>query len=976
MWYKEGTISVVQGSAGVTGVGTNFVSNTRTGDMFVGPDGKIYEVVNAHDQLTLGISPAYAGPSVSNTPTYYVVPVQGYVKLAVDRLHAIAEGIANIDADVAAAALSAAQAEASRLAAEVAEANAAASQGQASTAETNASASAASSLASATASQTSAEASAASAAQALSSANTATTQAGLAKTSADAMQAMAISPFIGPFTALGDGVTDDTAAFAAFEAIHRGRTVDLNNRTVLVTAIPSKNAYVNGRFKLGDFTKPAIEPNSFLADPVYYEHFGGQLAELRDMLLNPLAQFIGLVFIGDSQTWGSGTGESSTSDPRTGFLSDPRDFGGTPNVPNTFRDFILKSYGRGATVAFSNWPTAPTGQCIATITFAERIQTMWNGLFTIVPGGSNVSATEVFAASLPTGKRVNLSSGNVALETSHTVSWRFTGKSFRLFHSTVASTASNYEIFVNGVSLGVKSTAASDNPGWVEGGGNFHDWSFPFAVNALIELKTRRMGATGNRVVYLDGIGVTKVVRITNQGIIGASSDSYRIRNLVSADNMALRTDDKFAFVQMGTNDRIKGSIGGSENDIQIRYEAMLAAIPAGISKVLMCSSPAENEVPATYFTDMSEIRAMIIRVAKEQGFDFIDNYTALRRNDPRCWSNDGLHPNALGYTVVAKNIFNAIETSREVISKAQAATNASLVEVVATKVPKTDIIDNVTTDDATKVLSAKQGKFLYELLQSNNVSAVAYKFITTAGQTTLTGLDSGGKNLVYTPGAVMLVTGQGFDYWDGYDYTATDGTSIVFTEAFVAGEEIGVVVFGTFSLADHYTKAEDDAKFVTKTAVIDLAHGGTGATTAAAARTALGLGSAAVAPIVGTVSQTGGIPTGSIIESGSNTNGSYTKYADGTMICRNTVDLGSIAVTQVINSPMHASAVVPGKTFAMPFTVFPNCHLQVISSTATAYVGTPGLPSLSTSQSFYIIAPTANNISCTIVITAIGRWF
>ena len=34
---------------------------------------------------------------------------------------------------------------------------------------------------------------------------------------------------------------------------------------------------------------------------------------------------------------------------------------------------------------------------------------------------------------------------------------------------------------------------------------------------------------------------------------------------------------------------------------------------------------------------------------------------------------------------------------------------------------------------------------------------------------------------------------------------------------------------------------------------------------------------------IVGTVSQSGGVPTGAIIERGSNVNGEYTKYADGT---------------------------------------------------------------------------------------------
>jgi len=49
---------------------------------------------------------------------------------------------------------------------------------------------------------------------------------------------------------------------------------------------------------------------------------------------------------------------------------------------------------------------------------------------------------------------------------------------------------------------------------------------------------------------------------------------------------------------------------------------------------------------------------------------------------------------------------------------------------------------------------------------------------------------------------------------------------------------------------------------------------------------------------ILGTVSQSGGVPTGAIIERGSNANGEYVKYADGTLICvcRPSVDLSTNA--------------------------------------------------------------------------------
>ncbi len=67
----------------------------------------------------------------------------------------------------------------------------------------------------------------------------------------------------------------------------------------------------------------------------------------------------------------------------------------------------------------------------------------------------------------------------------------------------------------------------------------------------------------------------------------------------------------------------------------------------------------------------------------------------------------------------------------------------------------------------------------------------------------------------------------------------------------------------------------------------------------ASAGRTALGLGNAATRTALGTtgalyggdsilgaVSQSGGVPTGAIIERGSNANGEYTRWADGTRTC------------------------------------------------------------------------------------------
>ncbi len=69
-------------------------------------------------------------------------------------------------------------------------------------------------------------------------------------------------------------------------------------------------------------------------------------------------------------------------------------------------------------------------------------------------------------------------------------------------------------------------------------------------------------------------------------------------------------------------------------------------------------------------------------------------------------------------------------------------------------------------------------------------------------------------------------------------------------------------------------------------TTALSVAQGGTGGGTPAAARTGLGLKSAALADILGAVAQSGGVPTGSVLEFGSNANGDYLKLADGTLVC------------------------------------------------------------------------------------------
>lgn len=84
-WFTEGTVTVASGNTVVTGSGTKF-SNSRSGDMFVGPDMGIYQVVNPSSDTSISISPAYRGANAAGA-LYGIVPVNGYPKALADAVN-------------------------------------------------------------------------------------------------------------------------------------------------------------------------------------------------------------------------------------------------------------------------------------------------------------------------------------------------------------------------------------------------------------------------------------------------------------------------------------------------------------------------------------------------------------------------------------------------------------------------------------------------------------------------------------------------------------------------------------------------------------------------------------------------------------------------------------------------------------------------------------------------------------------------
>jgi len=76
------------------------------------------------------------------------------------------------------------------------------------------------------------------------------------------------SQFLSPtsYGAVGNNVTDDTAAFLSLEAANKGAQVNLLAKTYLVTSLPSNCRYFNGNFRVGTSTYP--QPITPLSHPL------------------------------------------------------------------------------------------------------------------------------------------------------------------------------------------------------------------------------------------------------------------------------------------------------------------------------------------------------------------------------------------------------------------------------------------------------------------------------------------------------------------------------------------------------------------------------------------------------------------------------------------------------------------------------------------------------------------------------------
>ena len=107
------------------------------------------------------------------------------------------------------------------------------------------------------------------------------------------------------------------------------------------------------------------------------------------------------------------------------------------------------------------------------------------------------------------------------------------------------------------------------------------------------------------------------------------------------------------------------------------------------------------------------------------------------------------------------------------------------------------------------------------------NGTAERQEYVATSGQTNFSATYDVGFVDVYLNGVKLIPT---------TDFTATDGATVILTTGAVAGDNVSIIAYGAFNVADTYTQAQADAKFA------QVANNLSDLASAATARTNLGL--------------------------------------------------------------------------------------------------------------------------------------
>ena len=126
---------------------------------------------------------------------------------------------------------------------------------------------------------------------------------------------------------------------------------------------------------------------------------------------------------------------------------------------------------------------------------------------------------------------------------------------------------------------------------------------------------------------------------------------------------------------------------------------------------------------------------------------------------------------------------------------------------------------------------------------------------------------------------------------------------------------------------------------------------------------------------VVGAVSQSGGVPTGAVIERGSNSSGEYVRFADGTQICTRDVADGAMSSTSDLNGAFRSDTIL--YAFPAAFVDSPACSMSMRAPAANGLIPSVGDNSGTHWEARFVAPGAFSQVTHGgFSLLAIGRWF
>ena len=238
-----------------------------------------------------------------------------------------------------------------------------------------------------------------------------------------------------------------------------------------------------------------------------------------------------------------------------------------------------------------------------------------------------------------------------------------------------------------------------------------------------------------------------------------------------------------------------------------------------------VAASIADVSTVAGIDTDVTAVAAIDADVTTVSGI--AANVTTVAGISANVTTVAGISANVVTVSGISANIATVAGDSADITT---VATNIGDVNIVAANIsgiadfadtyvvsatePVSPIEGTLWFDTSTDIMKVYNGSSFQAAGSSVNGTSERQSYTATNGQTTFAATYDAGYVDVYLNGVKLV---------DGTDFTATDGSNVVLASGAALNDTVDIVAYGTFELADVYTKTASDARYVQPTHTGDV---------------------------------------------------------------------------------------------------------------------------------------------------------